>query len=933
MLLPLVVAAPIVAAALTPVLGARLGRRVLLLDGAVLLGVTVAVATRFPTVLDGGTPTFRRPWLPDLGLDVAFRLDGLALVFALVVAGIGTLVMVYAWRYFGPSDPAAVRIGALLTLFAGAMLGVVLADDLILLFIAWELTSITSFFLIGGDGKGRTGATRALLVTALGGLALLAAAVLLTIAADSTSLTGIAAAGDTVQASPLLAPIVLLLLLAAGSKSAQFPLHFWLPGAMVAPTPVSTYLHAATMVKAGVYLLLRMAPVFEGVALWQVSLVLVGGATAVLGAWVAVVQHDLKRLMAYSTVSQLGLLTALAGLGTPLALAIATVHVLAHALFKAALFMTVGVVDHETGTRDLRRLGGLRRQLPLTATAGTLAALSMAGLPPLLGFVTKEEALAAFVKGGGTPWLATTGLILIVVASVGTVGYSLRYVAGTFLGPVRTPAHRPPVAFELPAVLLALAGLALGVLSPSLTPLLDVVAEQLTGSPTGVKLALWHGVTVPLLLSIGIVTGGVLLHRAGPALDRRLTGAHGPSGEHAFDRTYDAVLRLGGRVRTTATSDRPAAYLGPVLVVLAAVVWGATLTIDPAGTPPTSDPLDTLTVVLVAAAVAGVVQARSRIAAVAALGLTGFLVAGWFALHGAPDLALTQLLVETLTVALVVVVFRRLPDTFARGGRVRRSGAAVAAVAVGLGTAQLTWQVTGRRPRSAVGDRFLAEAEPVTGGDNVVNTILVDFRALDTLGEVAVLLVAALGIYALVRRPEVRPLGPPDGPATRAGGDGFRGDGAIESTILRVMTDVLAPTLLLTSGWLLLRGHGAVGGGFIGGLAAGAAVVLLYLSRGHQRLWQSRWFRTLPMVGSGLAIAGGYGLAGLLLDGAFLAGGKVTLPGGTSVAASLVFDVGVFLVVVGLVVAVLRHLGQGLPEDTPAAGRGGPTDDVAEARA
>ena len=930
MLLPLVVAAPIIAAALTPLLGRRLGRRVLLVDGAVLLAISAALAAQLGTVLDGRQPTFRRPWLPDLGLDLAFRLDGLGLVFALVVAGIGTLVMVYAWRYFGASDPAAVRIGALLTLFAGAMLGVVLADDVILLFIAWELTSITSFFLIGGDGKGRSGATRALLVTAMGGLALLAGAVLLTVATGTTSLAGITAAAGAVQGSPLLVPIVLLVLLAAASKSAQFPLHFWLPGAMVAPTPVSTYLHAATMVKAGIYLLLRMAPVFDGVALWQVSLVLVGGTTAVLGAWVAVVQHDLKRLMAYSTVSQLGLLTALAGLGTPLALSIATIHVLAHALFKAALFMTVGVVDHETGTRDLRRLGGLRRQLPLTATAGTLAALSMAGLPPLLGFVTKEEALAAFLKAGDAPWLATTGLVLIVVASVGTVGYSLRYVVGTFLGPLRTPAHRPPVAFELPALLLALAGLALGPLSGSLTPLLDLVAEQLTGSTTGIKLALWHGITVPLLLSVGIVTGGVVLHRAGAALDRRLTGARGPSGEVAFDRTYDATLRLGGRVRTSATSDRPAAYLGPVLVVLSAVLWGATTTVVPDGTPPVSDPLDTLTVVLVAVAVAGVVQARSRIAAVAALGLTGFLVAGWFALHGAPDLALTQLLVETLTVALVVVVFRRLPDTFARGGRVRRRGAAVAAAVVGTGTGLLAWQLTGRRGRSAVGDRFLAEAEPITGGDNVVNTILVDFRALDTLGEVAVLLVAALGIYTLVRRPTVRPLGPPGGPAARSGGDGFRGDGAIESTILRVMNDVLAPALLLTAGWLLLRGHDAVGGGFIGGLAAGAAVVLLYLSRGHQRLWQSAWFRTLPMVGAGLVIAGGYGLAGLVADGAFLAGGKVTLPGGTSVAASLVFDVGVFLVVVGLVVAVLRHLGQGLPEDAPVPARGGPADDAAE---
>jgi multicomponent Na+:H+ antiporter subunit A len=927
-LLPLVVAAPLVAAALTPLLGRRLGRRVAAVNGVVLLAVAVALGRELPGIIRGDVITWSRGWLPDGTLALDLRLDALALVFALVVTVIGVLVMAYALRYFGDDDPAAVRIPALLSLFAGAMLGVVLADDIILLFVAWELTSITSFFLIGGDGKGAKGATRALLVTAVGGLALLAGALLLSLAAGTGSISGITASPAAVQASPLLVPAIVLLLLAAGTKSAQFPFHFWLPGAMVAPTPVSTYLHAATMVKAGIYLLLRMAPTFDGVLLWHASLILVGGATAVLGAWVALVQRDLKRLMAYSTVSQLGLMTALIGLGTPLALGIATLHVLAHALFKASLFMTVGVVDHETGTRDLAQLGGLRHALPLTALAGGLAALSMAGLPPLLGFITKEEALAALVKGvAGVAWLGTVGLVLVVVASIGTVAYSARYVAGTFLGPVRTEAHRAPVGFELPALILAAAGLVLGPLSSRLTPLLEVLGQQLGGGSPGVKLALWHGLTVPLALSALIVTLGLLVVRGLARVERVALGLPRPSGERTFDRTYDATLALGTRLRRTATSHSLAAYLLPGIAVLLTLIVRANGDVVPAGDLPASTPLDWAVIVLLAGAILGVVQARSRIAAVAALGLAGFLVAGWFVLHGAPDLALTQLLVESLTVALVIVVFRRLPDTFSRGGWPRRRGAAAIAVLVGVGMSTLTWLTVGRAGRSEIGSRFLAEAEPITGGGNVVNTILVDFRALDTLGEISVLVVAALGIYALVRLPAVRPLGPPELPrmvGRRWVDPTFSGTGAIESVILRLMTDVLAPVLVVTSLWLLVRGHDAVGGGFIGGLTAGAAAVLLYLSQGHERLWQSPWFRTMPLVGAGLVIAASYGLAGLRASGSFLAGGKVGIPGGAVVARSLVFDVGVFLVVVGLVVAILRHLGQGLPEDEPVAARGGP---------
>ena len=928
MLLPLAVAAPLVAAALTPFLGRFLGRRVAAVNGVVLLLIAIALGSEMPAVLAGETLTWSRPWLSDGSLSFALRLDALALVFALVVTVVGVLVMAYSLRYFGSEDPSAVRITALLSLFAGAMLGVVLADDIILLFVAWELTSITSFFLIGGDGKGAKGATRAMLVTAVGGLALLAGSLLLSIAAGTGTLSGITASAAAVQSSPMLVPAVLLVLLAAATKSAQFPFHFWLPGAMVAPTPVSTYLHAATMVKAGIYLLLRIAPTFDGVLLWHGSLVLVGGATAVLGAWVALVQRDLKRLMAYSTVSQLGLLTALIGLGTPLALGIATLHVLAHALFKAALFMTVGVVEHETGTRDLDRLGGLRRTLPLTATAGTLAALSMAGLPPLLGFVTKEEALAALIEGvAGVAWLGPIGLLLLVVASIGTVAYSTRYVIGTFFGAVRTDAHHASVGFELPALVLAGAGLVLGPLSSALTPLLEILGIQLGGGSPEVKLALWHGFTVPLGLSALIVSLGVLVARARPALERAVESSRHPSGERAFDRTYDATVFFGGLIRRTATSHRLANYLLPVLTVLVVLLARGSRDVAVVGVVPVSPPIDWALIVLLAGAILGIVQARSRIAAVAALGLAGFLVAGWFVLHGAPDLALTQLLVEALTVALVIVVFRRLPDTFSRGGWPRRRGAAAVAAVVGTGVGGLSWLVVGRSGRSDIGSRLLDEAEPITGGANVVNTILVDFRALDTLGEITVLVVAALGIYTLVRLPVMRPLGPPTLPRFtdgRAEDPTFSGTGAIESLILRRMTDLLAPVLVITSLWLLLRGHDAVGGGFIGGLTAGSAAVLLYLSQGHERLWQSLWFRTMPLIGVGLVIATTYGLAGLPTSGNFLAGGKVTLPGGLMVANSLVFDIGVYLVVVGLVVAILRHLGQGIPEDEPVAARGGP---------
>jgi multicomponent Na+:H+ antiporter subunit A len=910
-------------AALMPLLVRTLGRDAGYPGAAVLAGVAVWLGSAGTAVMRGDAVVTRFDWVTAAGLSVAFRMDALGLLFALIVLGIGAVVLAYAARYFGRDDPRAGRYLTLLTAFAGAMLGLVLADDVILLFVFWELTSVTSFFLIGGMGEGKPGALRAFLTTALGGLALLGAAVLLSAVAGSSSMPEVLASGVALADAGLTPVVIVLLLLAAGTKSAQLPFHFWLPGAMVAPTPVSTYLHAATMVKAGIYLLLRFTPLFAGDAGWQLPLVLGGLATAVFGAVVALRKTDLKALLAYSTVSQLGLLVGLIGIGTPLAIAAAALHTLAHALFKATLFMTVGIVDHETGTRDIRELGGLRRTLPTTALAAGLAALSMSGLPPLLGFVSKEEAFASFVELGDPVWLGGTAAVLAVLASSGTFAYSARFYFRTFEGDGGTHPHAAPIGFVAPALVTAAAGLALGVVVPRLDALVNAVSRDVTGTSAELHLALWHGIELPLFLSFAVVGLGSALVVARTRVETFQSRFRMPSGEQAFDRTYDAVLGFGTRVGRTASSDAPPAYLLPIIGVVLVVGIGLTSRIDltALGDPAPWQAADWAVVMLLAACILGVVQARSRLAAVATLGLTGFTVAGWFVLLGAPDLALTQLLVETLTVALVVVVFRRLPTSFARGGRPRKVIAAVIALAVGLVTGLATYAFTGRREISEVGQRFLAEGEGLTGGANVVNTILVDFRALDTLGEITVIAAAAAAIVALVRFPERDAVPSPSGPTDVDGIERWDGIGMIDSPILRTANVFLAPLMIVSSLWLLVRGHDAVGGGFIGGLTAGAAVVLLYFSRGHQRIWQSRWLRALLFAGGGLLIAVAYGLIGLVVTGAFLDGAKLELPFGVEVAGSLMFDVGVFGVVVGIVVAILRHLGQGMTEEPPDPSR------------
>jgi multicomponent Na+:H+ antiporter subunit A len=887
------------AALLAPLLAHALGRDAGYPLAALFAAALAVLAVPATAVLDGERVVLSLQWAP--GLDVRFilALDGLSLLFAILVLAIGAVVMLYSARYLSP-DARHARFYTLLTLFAASMLGLVLAGDVMVLFVFWELTSVTSFLLIGGRGGGeaRSAAMRAFLVTGLGGLALFAGLVLMSITAGTGDMSRILADPGVVAGSSL-APLILALVLAgAFTKSAQFPFHFWLPGAMVAPTPVSTYLHAATMVKAGVYLVARMTPLFAYGGPWRTIIVLVGLVTAIVGASLALKQYDLKALLAYSTVSQLGFLMALAGVGTSAALAAMAAHVLAHALYKATLFMVVGIIDREAGSRDIRQLTGLRKAMPLTAAATGLAALSMAGFPPFLGFVSKEEAFAAFLAAPGPGWFAPTAAAMAAASASLTFAYGARIFDGAFEGPLTQELFDPRRSFLLPAALTALTGLALGIGVGWLNPVAGVAAGVATGAPAEVDLALWHGFTPALALATAMVTLGFVLFRFRQRVDRALEPVHLPaSGARLFDRVYDATLAAGRASAAPFTSGVPAAHLGWVLASLTAAGVAAWLVWSPQTPAPLTGGetgADQVVAALLVLGAAGAALARSRTGAVAVLGIVGFLVAVVYVLLGGPDLAITQLLVETLTVALVVLVFRRLPQAFRAVGRVRRSGAAAAAVMVGAVAALGTYALTGRREISEAGAYFLRAGPDEAGGRNVVNTILVDFRALDTLGEITVLAVAAVGVMALAA-------------AVR------RDDGAPDpSLMLREAARVLTPGMILLAVYFLLRGHDAPGGGFIAALIAGATLVLQYLSGGVRRVRSLLPVPPASLLGAGLLLAVGYGAAGLLAGGEFLQGAiwEVELgPASAKLAASLAFDVGVFLVVLGAFAAYLHAFG------------------------
>jgi multicomponent Na+:H+ antiporter subunit A len=745
-----------------------LGRWSARLLAALVAGLFVAFLTFVPGVTDGEVYTASLGWAPALDLAFTLRLDGLALLFALLITGIGALVLYYGGDYLS-STAARGRFFLFLLLFLGSMLGIVLSDNLVALFVFWELTSITSFMLIGFEHtrqSARDAAQQALIVTGMGGLALLAGLVLLGIHGGAWEVSALAEPGAIDSESAMVLAAFWCVAAGAFTKSAQFPFHSWLPAAMAAPTPVSAYLHSATMVKAGVFLLARMHPVLGDVAAWGWALPIVGGVTMVVTAVIAIHQTDLKRILAYSTVSALGTMTFLIGLGTPFAMKAVIVFILAHALYKAALFMVAGTIDHETGTRDRTVLGGLRHAMPVTAVAAVLAGISMAGLPPAAGFLAKETLFAAAVEEPLIVLLAgavliTGALTLVAVAMV---------VAGPFFGPVReTPrhGHEGTPGLWFPPVLLAVLGIIGGLLTPLGASVLTPPVESVYGAAVDVSLSFWHGVDVVLILSIVAISAGIAGYWQLAMVQRLLpvARANGDAAFHGYLEGLGFVAVVHTRLIQNGSLRR---YIAIVMLALAAAGLGMLLWQDGFATPAyESVGLEVFAVaaLLMVTSIAAAVT-RSRLRAVAFVGAAGFGIALLFVLFSAPDIAMTQVLVDILIVVLFVAVFRHLPTT-ARSipSRLIRLRDAAIAVAAGVTMTALTWTVLTVDRSQDVSTYFMESAYPLGQGRNVVNTILVDFRALDTLGEIVVLAVAAVGIIAVLRlRPE------DDAPANQSSG-------------------------------------------------------------------------------------------------------------------------------------------------------------------
>ncbi|MCU0941962.1 MAG: monovalent cation/H+ antiporter subunit A, partial [Hydrogenophaga sp.] len=821
----------------------RLGAAVLAF--AITLASLVLLVQQGASVMAGATVMSSWPWVPSLGLNLAFRLDGLSMMFAGLILFIGLLIIVYAHFYLSAKDSAA-KFYSLMMLFMAAMLGVVLSDNLLLLVVFWELTSLSSFLLVGywsHRADARAGARQALAVTGGGGLAMLGGFVLLGQIAGTYELSAMAANAAAIQADPMFLPALLLILVGAFTKSAQFPFHFWLPDAMAAPTPVSAYLHSATMVKAGIFLLMRMYPVLAGSGYFEVIVTSVGLITVLFAAFVAIFKHDLKGLLAYSTVSHLGLITFLVGLGSPLAAVAAVFHVLNHATFKASLFMIAGIVDHETHSRDMRQLGGLYKLMPWTATLSMVAAASMAGVPLTNGFLSKEMFFTEAVVGTAGVW-AWVVPALVTLAGVFSVAYSLRFVHDTYfngeLGDVPNQhPHEPPLGMKLPAILLVVMCIVVGLL-PAFTfgPLVHVAATALAGQALPeYHLALWHGFNLPLLMSAIALAVGVSLylwlararwlHRIsseswfGPLLGRRV-----------FDSTIDGVFSMAGRVSIRLETGSLQRYLA--WMVGAAVVVGAVPLLAGGGISAGSRellPANALAVaiwlLLGATCLAIVLTHHRRFQSVVLLGVVGLAVSLTFVSLSAPDLALTQLSVELVSTVLLLMGLALLPAQSPREStNARRVRDAVLAMAGGAGVAWLAWVLL-TRGHESIAWYFLEKSLPLGGGSNVVNVILVDFRGYDTYGEITVLGIAAIGVLALMEGMTARrPLADPGG---------RRWTFVDQPLLLRVAASVVLPVALVFSIYIFMRGHNMPGGGFIAGLITSVALVLQLMSLGQAR--------------------------------------------------------------------------------------------------
>ncbi|QPO11294.1 monovalent cation/H+ antiporter subunit A [Thalassospira sp. A40-3] len=924
MSLTLIVLLPFIGAVL-PAIMIRAGRNACATaTGSVTLLALILLMAKAPAVIAGEVFQVSYSWLPELGLNVTFFLDGLGLLFATLILGIGLLIIIYARFYLSKDDPMG-RFYVFLLLFQGAMVGIVLSDNILLLLIFWELTSLSSFLLIGywkHLPEGRQGARMALAVTGAGGLAMIAGMLILGDIVGSYDLTVILQNADLIQASPMYLPALILILLGCFTKSAQFPFHFWLPHAMAAPTPVSAYLHSATMVKAGIFLMARMWPVLSGTPEWFYIVATAGLVTMVLGAWIAIFKHDLKGLLAYSTVSHLGLVTMLLGFGTPMAAVAGVFHIINHATFKAALFMTAGIVDHETGTRDIRRFGGLLNLMPIAGTIGIITAASMAGIIPLNGFISKEMMLE---EAWHTMWLDQNWVVplLATVGALFSVAYSFRFIFHVWLGKPRDEnlphhPHDPPFGMWAPPALLTVLVVLIGLFPAAIAgPLVAATAGAVIGGELpDYHLSLWHGLTPALGMSVIAIIGGSLLLMRHGGLMSATANLSRPDAKAMFDCGMAKAVALSRLVSDNLHNGSLQRYLA--ITIIGSIGIGLSgFYAQPdfqSGTRElleVSPPAAIGWLLLVVTCIASVFMHHNRLLTLLLVGVVGLIVSLGFIYLSAPDLALTQISVEVVTVILMLLALNILPKETPKEslpGRKMRDG--IVSIAAGLGVGGAIWAIMTRDLPNTISSYHLANSKTEGGGTNVVNVILVDFRGFDTFGEIIVLGIAALSIFALIETVT-------QGEAAKRLANWVvsnRRSADRHPMMMVVATRVMLPLSLMVGVYIFLRGHNEPGGGFIAGLVVSVALVMQYMASGFGWTQNRMKVNYHGMIGLGVIAAAITGVSAWVAGLPFLTSGfvHVHLPivGEFELASAMGFDLGVFLTVVGAVMLALAKLSQ-----------------------
>ena len=919
------------------------------LAGIIALVCAVQVGMLFPEMADGAVLRQEIPWLPALGLNLVIRMDGFAWLFAMLVFGIGALVVLYARYYMSPADPVP-RFFSFFLAFMGAMAGVVLSGNIIQLVFFWELTSLFSFLLIGywyHRKDARRGARMALTVTGTGGLAMLVGMLVLGHIVGSYDLDNVLAAGQQIRDSHLYLVALVLILLGALTKSAQFPFHFWLPNAMAAPTPVSAYLHSATMVKAGVFLLARLWPVLADTDAWFWMVGGAGALTLLIGGYCAMFQHDLKGLLAYSTISHLGLITLLLGLNSKLAAVAAVFHIMNHATFKASLFMAAGIVDHESGTRDIRRLSGLRYMMPITGTLACVASAAMAGVPLLNGFISKEMFFAETVYLDAAPWVKTVLPVVATVAGMFSVAYSLRYTVDVFFGPPATDLprthHEPPHWMRVPVELLVLGCLIVGILPAwAVGDFLAAAAAPVVGGDLPeYSLAIWHGWNMPLIMSLVALAGGILLYTL---LRWQRTAGHFDttpvlgriSGRVIFENLLARITWLGRAGRRNLSTRRlqwQMLWLVSIALVAAALplwIWGMKL--GNRGTLPISWAFVLLWAIGCLCALGTAWKAKyHRMTALIMLGGTGLCTVLTFLWFSAPDLALTQLVVEVATTVLILLGLRWLPkrdknmrvaDNADARAKARRLRDLMLSLIAGGGMGWLAFAMMSRPFYESSSTFFLENALGGGGGTNVVNVMLVDFRGFDTFGEIVVLGIVAIVIYALLRRfrpareamdiPEQQRYVPGDLQTDLLNPRNASDTAVGYLMVPAVLVRLLLPFAALVAAYIFVRGHNQPGGGFVAGLVFSVALLMQYIISGthwveaHLPLYPRRW------IAAGLLFALGTGLGSIFVGYPFLTSHSfdfsLPLVGHVHLASATFFDIGVFALVVGSTMLILTAI-------------------------